>query len=104
MRRLLVCGTIAALAFGGGAERRGIAGGGDPSWDEKIRPLFVRTCAECHMRDGEAGLDLASSAAWTRRRADVRRCVVEDKVMPPSGRAFSDADREIVRAWLDGNR
>jgi hypothetical protein len=104
MRRLLVGSTIIALALGAGAAKPTPARGADPAWERTIRPLFARACAECHLRDGEAGIDLGTSVAWKSRRADVRRCVVVDKTMPPSGRPFSDADREIVRAWIDGMR
>ena len=107
--RLSVCLSIAALALGcGGAqharERGGIAKGSDVSWEQRIRPLFVRACIPCHLRDGESGLDLTTFAAWKSHRADLRRCVVVDKIMPPSGHPFSAADREIVRAWIDGNQ
>ncbi len=100
MRRLLAFSAMVALAFGTGAAEPPPARG-DAKWEHTIRPLFTRVCSECHMRDGEAGLDLASAAAWKRRRVDVRRAVVVDKTMPPSGRPFSDADREAVRAWID---
>jgi hypothetical protein len=76
---------------------------GDGSWEHEIRPLFARSCTPCHFRDGEAGLDLTTVSAWKSRRADLRRCVVDDKIMPPSGHPFSEADREIVRTWIDGN-
>ena len=109
MRGLLACWTIGALALGCGAEqhtreRRWIAKEDDVSWEQAIRPLFARACTPCHLREGESGIDLATFAAWKRRRADIRRCVVVDKTMPPSGRPLSDAEREIVRAWIDGNQ
>jgi hypothetical protein len=77
--------------------------GGDLSWEQTIRPLFVRACVPCHLREGESGLELTTVAAWQRRRADLRRCVVVDKTMPPFGHALSDAEREIIRVWIDGN-
>ena len=106
MKRLLVWSTIAALALACGAaqqtrEPEAIAKASDVSWEHEIRPLFARSCTPCHAREGEAGLDLATVGAWKSRRADLRRCVVDDKIMPPSGHPFSDADREIVRAWID---
>ena len=104
MRRLLVPSAVVALALGTGAAEPTPAQRSDAMWDRAIRPLFARTCAECHRRDGEAGLDLGTPAAWRSRREDVRRCVVVDRTMPPSGRPFSDADREIVRAWIDAIR
>ncbi|MGH7284885.1 MAG: hypothetical protein ACRELY_25445 [Polyangiaceae bacterium] len=55
------------------------------------------------MREGESGIDLTTVAAWRRRRADIRRCVVVDKVMPPNGHPLPDADREIIRVWLDAD-
>jgi hypothetical protein len=108
MSRLLAASAIAVVALGCRAAqhtpaRGGIANGGDVSWEQVIRPLFARACTPCHLRDGESGLDLATVSAWKSRRADVRRCVVVDKTMPPFEHPFSDADREIVRAWIDGN-
>ena len=109
MRRLLLCSAFGALALACGAEqqtreRAGIAkrGDADVSWEQAIRPLFARACTPCHVREGESGIDLATSAAWKNRRADVRRCVVVDKTMPPSEHPLSDAERETVRAWIDG--
>ncbi len=101
MRRALFASAIVALALGTGAAEPPRAEP-DASWERTVRPLFARVCAECHTRDGEAGFDLATAAAWKRRRADVRRAVVVDKTMPPSGRPFSDAERDAIRTWLDG--
>lgn len=105
---LLACSTIAVLALGCGAaehgrERQRISDREGDSWEQAIRPLFTRACTPCHLKAGESGLDLASVAAWKSRRVDLRRCVVVDKTMPPSGHPFSDADREIIRGWIDGN-
>jgi hypothetical protein len=109
MRRLLVCSAIGALALGCGAEqhtreRVGVAKTGDVSWEQAIRPVFARACTPCHLRDGESGTDLATFTAWKRRTVDIRRCVVVDKTMPPFGHPLSDAEREIVRAWIDENQ
>jgi mono/diheme cytochrome c family protein len=104
MRNVLVASAVVALTLGTGAAPPMGAPQRDESWDHEIRPLFARVCAECHTRDGEAGIDLATPAAWRRRYDDVLRSVVVDKTMPPSGRAFSDADRETVRAWVEGRR
>ena len=100
---------ISALALACGAEQqtreRGASvNGGDVSWDRAIRPLFARACTPCHLRGGEGGIDLETFAAWNGRRVDIRRCVVVDKTMPPAGHLLSDAEREIVRAWIDGNQ
>lgn len=99
---------LAALAFGcGGAqhtrEREVIAEERAASWDRAIRPLFARACTPCHLRDGESGLDLSTFAAWQSRGADLNRCVVVDKTMPPPGHPFSDAERERVGEWIDAN-
>jgi hypothetical protein len=103
----LLRSSIVALAIGCGAaqdarEQGGISERSDVSWEQAIHPLFARACTPCHLRAGEAGLDLSTFAAWKSRRADVRRCVVVDKTMPP-GHPLSDADRETVRAWIDGS-
>jgi mono/diheme cytochrome c family protein len=102
MGRLLVCSAVVALTLGTGAAQPARVQQSPRSWEHTVRPLFARVCAECHTRDGEAGIDLATAAAWKRRREDVRRAVVVDRTMPPAGRPFSDADREIVRSWIDG--
>ncbi len=103
--RLLVVGSaIAALGCGSARPPRHSTGtSANDSWEQMIRPLVARDCVPCHLKEGEAGLDLTSSAAWRRHRADVRRCVVIDKTMPPDGHPISDADREMLRAWIDAN-
>jgi mono/diheme cytochrome c family protein len=103
MRSLLLCAAVVGLTLGTGAAQPARVQQRAPSWEHTVRPLFVQVCAECHTRDGEAGIDLATPAAWKRRREDVRRSVVVDRTMPPAGRPFSDADREIIRSWIDAH-
>ncbi|MEO8877003.1 MAG: hypothetical protein ABI461_15530 [Polyangiaceae bacterium] len=64
----------------------------------------MRACTPCHLQEGESGIDLTTLAAWKLRRAAVRRSVVEDEIMPPDQRSFTDTDRELVRAWIDDNK
>lgn len=71
-------------------------------WDDTAAPVFRRACASCHGRGGEAGVDLSNAQAWERARDRIRRRVVVDRTMPPAGRALSDADREAIRAFLEG--
>jgi peroxiredoxin len=76
-----------------------------------IAPLFNRRCVECH-RPGEIGpfsvTDPAKAAGWAEMIAEV----VEDGRMPPwhadpkyghfaNDRRLTDAEKKLVRAWVD---
>ncbi|XXY54258.1 cytochrome c [Sorangium sp. So ce269] len=85
-----------------GALRRFAAAEGDagPAWDE-LAPVFARACAPCHLPRGEGGVDLSTGAAWTSRRDAIARRVIEERTMPPPGRALSEADRARIRAFVE---
>ncbi|WP_437286817.1 c-type cytochrome [Sorangium sp. So ce406] len=87
-----------------GALRRFSAGGGGaaPAWDD-LAPVVARACAPCHLPGGEGGVDLSTPAAWTTTtslRESIARRVLEERTMPPPGRALSEADRARIRAFL----
>ncbi len=46
-------------------------------------------------------MELETFTAWKKHEADLRRCVVIDKTMPPNGHPFSEAERDVVRSWID---
>jgi mono/diheme cytochrome c family protein len=69
-------------------------------WEESIRPLFTRACADCHRPDGRSGVDLSSAGAWLASREEILQRVVVARTMPPAGRGLSEDDRAAVRRWL----
>lgn len=71
-------------------------------WSEDVAPVFARSCAGCHQPNGVSGIDLSTESAWTNGRATIARRVLEEKTMPPSGHPLSDADRQLLKQWLDG--
>lgn len=73
------------------------------AWSGAIAPVFARSCASCHQPNGVAGVDLSTESAWDRKRHAIRERVLVDKTMPPKDHALTDADRESIRAWLDGS-
>jgi mono/diheme cytochrome c family protein len=89
----------------GGALDRYARGQGAPSepgsWGATLAPIFARSCAGCHMPDGEAGADLSTAGAWEKERGEIRERVVEKRSMPPAGHALSEADRAAIKAWVE---
>jgi mono/diheme cytochrome c family protein len=63
--------------------------------------VFARGCADCHLANGSAGVDLSTEASWTALRNGLQQRVIVARTMPPSGHRLSDADREQIRAWLE---
>ena len=72
----------------------------DDTWRAQIQPVFARACAACHLPGGVAGVDLSTSAAWTKHKADVKERVLDTRDMPPKGHGLADADLAVIRAWL----
>ena len=92
----------ALLRFANGASSPSSAGATarEQLWTSGIRPIFFRACASCHVAGGSAGVDLSTFTAWEQRRATVQRKVLDERTMPPSGHALSDADRAAIAAWV----
>ena len=80
----------------------GPAGGTDAAWSAAVGPVFARSCADCHAPGGVSGTDLSTPEAWARERDAIRERVVVRRSMPPDGHPLSEADRQAIRAWLDG--
>ncbi len=72
----------------------------EDAWRAQIQPVFARVCAGCHLPGGTAGIDLSTSAAWNKRKADVKERVLDTRDMPPKGHPLGDADLAAIRAWL----
>jgi mono/diheme cytochrome c family protein len=73
---------------------------GDATWDARVRPIFDRVCAACHLPDGRAGVDLSTAASWSTHRAVLVERVVTTRTMPPPGVALSDEDRRALADYL----
>ena len=72
----------------------------DPTWRDKIQPVFEHVCAHCHLPGGDAGVDLSTSASWTSEHDELVDRVVKSKTMPPAGTEMSDADRATLADFL----
>jgi hypothetical protein len=72
----------------------------DPSWRDKIQPVFEHVCAHCHLPGGDAGVDLSTAASWTSEHDELVDRVVKTKTMPPAGTEMSDADRATLADFL----
>ena len=72
----------------------------DDTWRAQIQPVFARACAACHLPNGPAGIDLSTSAAWTKHKGDVKERVLDTKDMPPKGHPLGEADMAAIRAWI----
>ena len=72
----------------------------DPTWRDKIQPVFARVCAHCHLPGGDAGVDLSTAASWTSEHDELVDRVVNSKTMPPAGTDMSDADRATLADFL----
>ncbi|WP_437305387.1 c-type cytochrome [Sorangium sp. So ce388] len=93
-------GDVWLLASGALRRFAAAEGHAGPAWDEIAR-VFTRACAPCHLPRGEGGVDLSTGAAWTSRRDAIARRVIEERTMPPPGRALSEADRARIRAFVE---
>lgn len=69
------------------------------AWHESLSPIFARACANCHQKDGPAGIDLSNAEAWHSHRTVIRERVVTSRTMPPLGHELSDSDRDAIKAW-----
>lgn len=95
-------GDVWVLA-GASVRRFGPARMVDPdeaSFERAVRPVFIRTCAQCHLPGGSAHIDLSTYAAWDDRRPLIRSRVLMQRNMPPAGVTFTTADRAAVTAWV----
>lgn len=72
----------------------------DPVWAARVRPIFQRVCAKCHLPGGDAGVDLSTLASWRTERGELVHRVVETRTMPPDGTPLSDTDRATLEQWL----
>jgi mono/diheme cytochrome c family protein len=72
----------------------------DDTWRAQIQPVFARACAGCHLAGGTAGIDLSTSAAWAKHKADVKERVLDTRDMPPKGHPLADVDMAAIRAWM----
>jgi hypothetical protein len=70
-------------------------------WEQAVQPIFARVCATCHLPRGSSGVDLSTVERWEEKRPLLRRRLVDERSMPPRDHPLDDADREILRAWLD---
>lgn len=77
------------------------SGSGSGALPDVIAPVFARSCAHCHLADGESGTDLSTAAAWESERSEIRERVLERRTMPPAGHPLSDEDREAIRKWVE---
>lgn len=88
-------GTVARYAMSGGSpELR--------AWEREVRPIFERSCSQCHLPGGTAGFSLATFDDWNGRKDAIKDRVVVKKDMPPAGTFLSDADRAAIGSWVDG--
>ena len=63
--------------------------------------MFRRACEACHRAGGEAGVQLGTQEAWAKHRDEIRQRVLVDRTMPPTGVVLPEADRAVIRAFLD---
>ncbi|WP_437827732.1 c-type cytochrome [Sorangium sp. So ce1153] len=106
--RLIAASTGDVWAIAGGELLRFSAdasqGEDADSWEAQIRPIVEASCSLCHLPGGPAAIDLSTYAAWVSHRTAIRQRVVVERDMPPPGIEFSESDREIIAAWIDGVR
>jgi cytochrome c5 len=86
----------------GGALARYAVADGALGWDEDVAPIYRRACEACHHPGGAAGIQLGTKEAWDLRRDRIRQRVLVDRTMPPTGVVLPEADRAVIRAFLDG--
>ncbi len=72
----------------------------DPAWNARVRPIFERVCAKCHLPGGDAGVDRSTLASWRTEHGELVHRVLETRTMPPDGTPLSDADRAVLAQWL----
>jgi mono/diheme cytochrome c family protein len=77
-------------------------GDGAAEWDKDIGPIMSRSCGQCHLPNGPAGIDLSTYQNWISHRAAINQRVVVEHSMPPPGSDFSDADRKTIETWIAG--
>lgn len=81
------------------------------TWHNQIARFVQANCLECH-RPGEAAPFALETYDQVRARKGMIASVLEDKIMPPwfavpadghwrNDRTISDADRQMVNAWID---
>lgn len=85
----LADGALSRFAVDGGDSERA-------TWQSALGPVFERACASCHGAFPSSGIDLSSFEAWERRRAAIRRRVIEIGDMPPPGHLLEEADRKVI--------
>ena len=92
----------------------------EADWGRDVRPILAARCFTCHGPDGstreaDLRLDDPHSALAPRRhgaaivagdpeRSEVMRRILSndpDERMPPEGPPLSDAERELIRRWIE---
>jgi uncharacterized membrane protein len=73
-----------------------------PTYTANVRPIVQAGCS-CHQAGGQmfGSAPLDTYARVFQRRALIRQKVFVDRSMPQGG-GISDAQRETIRAWVDG--
>ncbi|NUQ77010.1 MAG: hypothetical protein HUU21_26040 [Polyangiaceae bacterium] len=79
----------------GDSEDRGV-------WEKDVQPVYLASCTPCHEPGGSAGADLSTYGAWVARREQIKERVVTAKTMPPTGIAFTEAERTAIAGWVAG--
>lgn len=69
-------------------------------WEEKVQPIYIKSCTPCHEPGGSSGADLSTYGAWVARRTQLQDEVITKKTMPPQGIEFSDMDRTVLGDWI----
>jgi len=92
-------GDVWTVASGTLARHSREVAASDP-WTRDIAPVFARACSKCHQKNGPAGVDLSTRAAWEKKRSDIKVRVLEERSMPPKGAVLEEADRKIIETWI----
>ena len=72
----------------------------------QIQPVVAQRCAPCHSgASPPLGIRFETQAEIEARASDIERQAVQTKVMPPgNATGMTDAERELLGAWIAQSR
>ena len=75
----------------------------DISYKKDVTPIFKKHCSECHNKSAWPDKNWMDYEIAKNNSEKINKRVVIDKNMPPGNfTGMSDAEREIVKKWIDG--
>lgn len=73
-----------------------------PTYTKDVRPIIMKRCTSCHTGQIESLPNFSKYEVAFAYKAKIMKRVVTDKNMPPgNGTGMTDAERALVKKWID---